>query len=803
VVKIGERTRVKQRVGAQMSADAHPASLVADDNTIKTVLEEKSRELADEPWFDDMCESEKVEPTAVLAAASARLQRLGQEDNLYRLGENYWQAKNKLSKYKRIPIVTYIAAALPLSIAGTTIGLMAVNVSGGYTFAGLELFILSLLLPYFSWTAWNRRAGISDAPAEHAKATTDVDRGMRSFIEQSVREIIRLHLVEPCDNIVKIGDGAKLSSRVEQSERITTRYRPAVELHMLRSGGAAVGITGERGTGKSELLRSFCDTPVGQATVKRGGTIGVLVPVPAAFQGAQFLALVAERLAQAVPGYRTLEERQAQRKFNLAIVGILIGLSLLPLGIAIFSGQASGWKLTDREMGGVTFTAGTVIVFASYVVLLKLLMRRRASGRKHREPQKRKWVKARKTRRTRALIRPSGSAPARSRLGKDAERLILRLKYAETITSQSEGSMSGGGVGLKLGGQRTLSALPLTEASLISEIKAFSDQLGKAGYRIIVGIDEMDKLEAGQATEDFLNSIKQLFVISSCSFLVSVSSSAWARFVQRGVNVRDALDSSLDTVESIGALDFLETRSLILHRREDMSDSEILFCYVLAGGFPREVMRCAQSLAIRNRDAEGSTHTLDMLANRVLNMELDRLIEASKSALSGWDFRDRDRMFRKFDHIVESWEATSGVPVTAEAAHSATLDTDVMWINRQAETECESIVLRLELMVQFFSVVRQLFCPVKKESAVVNASGTESAAVPTSNAGSAAASPSSAEPQAVALSSLKPATANSWRKDILKVCDTLAEVRRQMETDPTAALQHLSKVSRQLHKETE
>jgi hypothetical protein len=238
-----------------------------------------------------------------------------------------------------------------------------------------------------------------------------------------------------------------------------------------------------------------------------------------------------------------------------------------------------------------------------------------------------------------------------------------------------------------------------------------------------------------------------------------------------------------------------------------MSDSEILFCYVLAGGFPREVMRCAQSIAMRNHDAEGRSHTLDVLASQVLNMEADRLIEASRSAVSGWEFHARDRMFRKFDDIVESWKATAGVLVTADITNPATRDTHVASFSShessqgKSESESETIVLRLELMVEFFKVIRQLFCFSKKEQALGTALGADPIAIPTSYTESAVASPSSAQLDEVAMSSAEPTADDMWRGDILQMCGALAEVRRLVETDLTAALQRLSKVQRQLEKE--
>lgn len=785
---------VKNPVGVQVPVDADIARRIADDETIKKTLEEKSLELSQEIWFDNLCELEKVNAEAVRTAASARIQKLDHEDNIYRLGESYWRAKERRRKYKRLPSAFYITAVLSLGLAGIAIGLIVTRASAGYSAIAFYLFLLALSGSFLSRDIRNRREGLIGAPAEYAKATTDIDRGIRSLIEQSVRDLILPDLLPPCDNIVGIGDGANLSSRVEEYERIITRYRPAVELHMLRSGGAAVGITGERGTGKSELLRSFCDATVGRATVKDGGTIGVVVAVPAAFQGAQFLTLVAERLARAVPGYRTPEKRQEQRKFRLILaVSTILSVILIPLGLLIYYGQLSQWRLTDHELGLVTVSAGLVLAEVSLIIFMVSVMRRFVWGKERGVPLKRRRTRVRKPRRTRASLLPAGSAAARSSLGRDAEHLMLRLKYAETVTSQGEGSVSGGGVGFKIGGQRTLSSIPLSEASLISEIETLSDRLAEEGYRIIIGIDEMDKLEAGQSTEDFLNSIKQLFSISSCSFLVSVSSSAWVRFVQRGVNVRDALDSSLDAIEQIGALDFLETRSLILHRREAMSDTEILFCYVLAGGFPREVMRCAQSIAISNRDAQGSSRTLNVLAARVLNMELDRLIDASRSAVSGWEFHDRDRMFRRLDDIAVQWRATTNVPVIADAVCSATRGTNSALPSSHAKSEDEVILLRLGLMAQFLSIIRQLFCTKENWHAVVNVSHAEPSGVPNSNAESIESSPPGGEPAALAWST----------KNIPQVFDTLAGIRRMIETDPTAALQQLSKVDRQLDKETQ
>jgi hypothetical protein len=353
-----------------------------------------------------------------------------------------------------------------------------------------------------------------------------------------------------------------------------------------------------------------------------------------------------------------------------------------------------------------------------------------------------------------------GSSFARSPIAEQAERLVLRLGYAETVTSQTEGSASWGKVGLKRGRQRSLSTLPLTEAALVAEIESLSDRLGKAGYRIIIGIDEMDKLEAGEATESFLNNVKQLFAISSCSFLVSVSTSAWADFVQRGINVRDALDSSLDAIERIDALDFLETRSLILHRGEEMNDAEILFCYALSGGLPREAMRCARSLAMRNRDEEGTSHYLDAVADRVLKTEFERLVMSMKSDLSEWDFSERSSMLQLLEKVNEFWQGRCDGSICDDGRSPSGSGLPEVWLADDIRNKWDSTIARLDLMVKFFNVMRRLFC-VNTEAGIA---------------------------------------AGCWRKSldaeesILKLCEKVSSARRLIETDPHSARLALAEI---------
>jgi KAP family P-loop domain len=701
---------------------------------IKSDLQKIMSRILKEAWFQEARNREEFDVALVEDKVTSHIQELTEQDNLYALGAVLYDATHR-EDIRRIRSAPRGVRATLAFLAGSYICLTVISILQPWFYSEYGfVFVLPILIsfPFIddieSW--WTR---VSRRTARATKATTDVEKAMRSLIERSVREVTVLNFTDPAVDTLTLGEGIGLSSRADEADRIATRYRSAVEMHLLRPGGAAVGVTGERGTGKSELLRSFCHTTIGKADEKSGGTIQVFVAVPAAFQGIDFLALMAKELARAVPRYRSGEDIRAARRILIARAMIALAFVGILLAALVATKEYESLRLTPGDVGLAIFAISLTLLIASANVqqpefLYTIL---------HTPPV---W--------------------GRAKIHRNAEELALRLKYAETIGSQSSGSLGWSGVSLTRSKQRNLSSLPLTETDLISEIKILADKLSIAGYRIVIGIDEMDKLEPGQATDEFLNTIKQLFAIKSCSYIVSVSSSAWAKFTRRGINLRDALDSSLDVIETVGAFDFKEIRSLILHRRVAMTNSQVLFCYVLSGGLPREALRFARSLAVRNRDEEGSGHKLAQVARLVLDGEVQRLVEASKLAAGDWPEIDCAIALRKCDYLYQSWRSHyqwwhNGPRVSTDAfsAFEWVTDDSFVWTGGRMSKASNSLrgealdsFNRLELMIRFLMVVRELF---------------------------------SAEPGA--------GIAKYPDREVVAIGNKLAVIRRVMESDPLAA----------------
>src|ERR1700733_8902495 len=108
---------------------------------------------------------------------------------------------------------------------------------------------------------------------------------------------------------------------------------------------------------------------------------------------------------------------------------------------------------------------------------------------------------------------------------------------------------------------------------------------------VVIGIDEVDKIENPQAAQAFFNQIKGLFGDTKCLFLISISDDAMAAYERRGLPLRDAFDSSLSTVVTLSYLTRQEARTLIGSRLVRVTEPSADLLFVLSGGLPRELVR--------------------------------------------------------------------------------------------------------------------------------------------------------------------------------------------------------------------
>jgi hypothetical protein len=173
---------------------------------------------------------------------------------------------------------------------------------------------------------------------------------------------------------------------------------------------------------------------------------------------------------------------------------------------------------------------------------------------------------------------------------------------------------------------RQLADRDLTLPDIVDDLQRFIRKIGQIGIQTRIGIDELDKMDRDDAAK-FLNSIKAIFGVENCFFLVSVSDDALSDFERRGLPLRNAFDSSLYEIVRVNVLDFDGAKRLLNSRTligEPFPANFAALCFCLSGGLPRDLVRLARRMIELNgrlqQDAPGDHDGSDMatLANSLL-----------------------------------------------------------------------------------------------------------------------------------------------------------------------------------------
>lgn len=178
---------------------------------------------------------------------------------------------------------------------------------------------------------------------------------------------------------------------------------------------------------------------------------------------------------------------------------------------------------------------------------------------------------------------------------------LRRLRYQRTRASGWTAGAKVGSSGLPVSVESGTSASvsdveqPLTVPELTQMMRNLLTMIGRENatenFKIVICIDELDKLEGGEGAKTFLNEIKGVFTIPNVYFLVSVSEDAMASFERRGMGFRDVFDSAFDEIIHLPQLSLTETADLVLNRISNVPRPFVALAHCLTGGLARDVIR--------------------------------------------------------------------------------------------------------------------------------------------------------------------------------------------------------------------
>jgi hypothetical protein len=234
---------------------------------------------------------------------------------------------------------------------------------------------------------------------------------------------------------------------------------------------------------------------------------------------------------------------------------------------------------------------------------------------------------------------PHGPAD-RSAIASETRRHLEQLRYLRTYTASWSGSLTPRSVlVLTRGYAKERAEQPASLPELVDSFRGYTARVASwqrsahdGDGRVVIGIDEVDKIRDSDRAEAFLNDVKAIFGVPGCLYLVSLSEDAMAGFARRTPSIRSTFDSAFDELVPVGPMTYRNSEQLLFKRLTGIPRPFIALCHVLAGGLPRDLLRTARAL-IDAAPATGEKSLPDTAAD-LIHRELDSLRQVSVRQLA-------------------------------------------------------------------------------------------------------------------------------------------------------------------------
>ena len=238
-----------------------------------------------------------------------------------------------------------------------------------------------------------------------------------------------------------------------------------------------------------------------------------------------------------------------------------------------------------------------------------------------------------------------------------AQEYLREAHYLETFTGTTSVSSSPPTGIFELSRQSSTSRaeVPRSYPELVSAFRAFleavADEVRAAGGRLIIGVDELDKISDPEQAQRFINEMKVILGVPNCYYLIAVSDDALASYEMRGLPVRDAFDSAFDEIIHVGYLRLDESRRLLSERVIGMYEPFICLCHCISGGLPRDLIRVARHavasarLSAQTSDDVARTDSINFIAHTLVLEELAAKLHAAGVKVAGQSPRPTEAHF--------------------------------------------------------------------------------------------------------------------------------------------------------------
>ena len=414
----------------------------------------------------------------------------------------------------------------------------------------------------------------------------------------------------------------KLGERHDQYSE-TSEFKD-MQNHILTLDKCSIGISGERGYGKTALMRAL-ERSFNQEENQQYLTVWISAPT-AVSDEKEFLLSVLAKLATCVgakvtgnefwpdfsPKKTLVKEYYSKIRRFWALAAIIFSvLCATVIAIPIF------------ESNNEYLWLGVLLGLAVSITLLLL---------------PRLWTSTILPILT--LLHVSDTVRNRS-LVKSCNDLLEKLWYERKDISTSSISLSSLAGSLVAGQSTEKARQPFTTPHLVQMWDDFvgyvTDKQQHGIEKIMVFIDEVDKMKDVDNIGKFMLILKALYNPMNLFFVVSISDDAYGRFHKRSTpfQQRNEFDSSFDYMLLIPRKDFVQTSEILNERilGYDLPIPAILLIWMLSRGNPRDIVRFAREILTNYQKKECGEIALDLCTNQAEATISDFLHLAAKKKI--------------------------------------------------------------------------------------------------------------------------------------------------------------------------
>ncbi|MCX5192297.1 hypothetical protein OOK31_00035 [Streptomyces sp. NBC_00249] len=511
---------------------------------------------------------------------------------------------------------------------GLFVGLMTVVTSffdGGnsqWTLGGIALLLLasSAVTGYTARNLRERYGGgslsVADYPLLEGRVEAAREEWRSALRKRAVAGLAREEINRRLPSYsltLDIGEPKGLAELEDPQFLVAVPAESEIEHLISTMPGGSIGISGPRGVGKTTLLRHFCSkehAPPGEFAEEKP-PLRIMLSAPVKYDAREFVLLLFSKVCGAVapqadrltPDSEPQEVRKA-RVVNVAVMLVLV----LAMGLGLFLLLSTVYKVNLPP----NLELAAVLICAPLIALPV-------------------WWRYRK-----GWLHDPGQDEYReieSRFGKDAAEasvLLRGLAYQQSVSrAWSAGVKIPVGVEGAMSSNITMTERPLGFPELVGDLNDFLRKLS-VSRRIFIGIDELDKIDSDEQVYQFINDIKGIFGREECFYLISVSDNAMSSFERRGLPIRDAFDSSLDTVVTLYPAELSMSKTVMRRRVIGMPEAFLCLCHAVSGGLPRDLIRAARELVSLARGKEGAERMLGPLTQAMVHADLRRKARAAE-----------------------------------------------------------------------------------------------------------------------------------------------------------------------------